>query len=125
MSDKTSLSIGTVALFLSVTLASTCLAAECRSVAGQLNGQRVSAVRSVKLSANSIVLGGTFEGKQAPRRRLPCKVLAKGVLCEATFDGVLVSVMTNGKRMIEAVTEPATSRQLANLAYVCDQVMKP
>jgi hypothetical protein len=100
-------------------------AAECKAVAGMINGQRTTAVRSVQLSPGRIALAGKMAGRPMPRRTLPCKNLAKGVLCEGLFDGVLVSVMTNGKRMIEHVSDPSTRKELAAFAYTCNQVMKP
>jgi hypothetical protein len=106
-------------------LASPSFAAECRSVGGHLNGHRVAAVRSVKLSSATITLAGTFEGKRAPRRSLPCKVIAKGVYCDRAFDGVIVTVMTNGNRMIENVKDQVTGKEMAGIAYVCNEVMKP
>jgi hypothetical protein len=90
-----------------------------------INGQRTSSVRSVVLKPGRIYLSGRIAGKAMPSRTLPCKNLAKGVLCEGTFEGVLISVMTNGKRMIESVTDPSTRKELAAFAYTCNKVMKP
>lgn len=94
-------------------------AVECHSVAGMLNGQLVTATRQATLSKSTLTLSGKMSGKSMPRRALPCVALAKGVLCERTFGPVVVTVMTNGKRMIETVTDPRTKRELASFAYVC------
>lgn len=116
---------GLVSLLIFFALPSTVQSAECHSVAGMINGQRATSVRTVELKLGRIYLSGKMAGKPMPSRTLACKSLAKGVLCEGTFEGVLVSVMTNRKRMLESVTDPSTHKQLAAFAYTCNQVMKP
>lgn len=114
-----------VAVFFAVALSSHARAAECLSVAGQLNGKRVAVTRSVWLKPGKITLSGSMNGVKSPRRQLPCKTLAKGVYCDGMFDGVLVSVVTNGRRMIETITDPQTGKEIASFAYKCDRAMKP
>ena len=100
-------------------------AADCRSIAGQMNGQSVVAVRRVELFATSIILSGTLDGMKSPRHSLPCKALAKGVYCDAIFKGAIVTVMTNGRRMIETVADPTSKKEYASVVYECNRVMKP
>ncbi|MER9302915.1 hypothetical protein [Mesorhizobium sp. M0496] len=99
-------------------------AVECRSAAGILNGLRVAAVRQANLRGTTMTLTGKLAGKSMPQRSLPCVALAKGVFCGKSFGPVNVSVMTNGTRMIEIVTDSATKNELASFAYVCRAVFR-
>lgn len=100
-------------------------AAECKTVAGHMNGKSVQAIRQVELVPNAISLSGTLNGVKSPRQTLPCKTIAKGVYCDAKFHGAIITVMTNGRQMIETVTDPVSNKEYASLAYECDRVMKP
>jgi hypothetical protein len=111
-------------LMIIAALASPAGAAECRSVRGHLNGEPVKATRTVALKGKRITVTGTMAGKTMPRRSLPCLKLANGVLCEISFDYVVVSIMTNGKRMVEIVADEASKRELAKLSYVCNAEIK-
>lgn len=96
-------------------------AAECRSVGGHLNQRPVSVQRQVAIKDGILTLKGAFEGKNSPMRRLPCVALASGVMCEASFGPVIVTVMTNGARMIETVADANTRKEEAGIAYECDR----
>ncbi|CZT36349.1 hypothetical protein [Rhizobium sp. 9140] len=114
-----------IGLVVFCAVASGAAAAECRSIGGHLNGQLVKATRHVELKPKSMTVSGTLNGKRSPRQSLPCRTIAKGVYCETQFQGVIVTIQTNGRRMIEAVTDPSSRRELASFAYECDRVMKP
>ncbi|MFB2549982.1 hypothetical protein [Ensifer soli] len=104
---------------------SSAMAAECRSIAGQLNGERVSVVRNVSLKKGRIILSGKMNGRQMPRQTLTCKTIAKGVYCDGIFQGAIVTVMTNGKRMTETASDTSGTVEAASFAYLCDRLMKP
>jgi hypothetical protein len=114
-------------LTASLLMLSTALAAavECRSVGGQLNGEPVTAVRHATLVGKKLRLGGVFNSVRSPIRLLPCVPLKSGILCEREFGPVVVTVMTNGKRMIETVTSLADGKEQASIAYVCNGNLKP
>jgi len=117
--------VAAIALPLALTVSAALGATECRSIAGQLNGKSANAVRQVEFLSNAIALSGTLNGVRSPRQSLPCKTIAKGVYCDAKFHGAIVTVMTNGRRMIETVIDPVSKREYASFAYECDRVMKP
>ncbi len=94
-------------------------AAECVSVSGHFNGKRASMERKVTFSGKTMTLTGKFGNQQAPKRTLDCVALSAGVLCERQFGPVTVTVMTNRKRMIETVTDPA-GKEVAGFAYECE-----
>lgn len=107
-------------LALSLTWAVPSFAATCRSVGGHLEGRAVKATRTVRVAGTKIVLGGTFNGKRSPSRSIPCKRIARGYFCDREFDGVIVTVMTNGSRMIETLKGATTGQEIAGISYVCD-----
>lgn len=117
--------VGAVAVLYLGAFCSSALAAECHSVGGQLNGEIVKAARHVEIHPNSMTISGSLNGKPSPRQSLPCKTIAKGVYCNVQFQGVTVTVMTNGRRMIETVTDPSSQKELASFAYDCDREMRP
>lgn len=98
-------------------------AAECKAVAGHIGEKRVVAVRHLRLIGRNLTLSGTFNGVNSPVRTLPCKPLKAGVFCEKSFGPVFVTVMTNGRRMVETLTD-ASGVERAGLAYMCDQAIK-
>ena len=105
--------------------ASLALAVECRSLGGHLNGEPVtSATRHATLNKGKLTLTGTFNGVTSPRRILNCSPLAAGILCERVFGPVLVTVITNGKRMIETVKALETGQEQAGLSYLCNGTLK-
>jgi hypothetical protein len=114
----------TLAFSLFVLTAAPAVAVECRSVGGHLNGEPVTAVRQATLIGKKLRLGGVFNSVRSPSRSLSCLPLHAGILCEREFGPVVVSVMTNKKRMIETVTSLADGKEQASVAYVCNGYLK-
>lgn len=100
-------------------------AISCRAVGGHINGQPPGAAvtRVVSIAGNRMTLSGKIGARAMPRRQLACAPIAKGVFCEATFSGASVTVMTNGARMVETVTNPFTGEELAG-TYACGAAIK-
>lgn len=105
-------------------LAVTALAVECRSVGGHVNGQQVSVVRRAVLDDKRLVLSGSFNGSEAPTRVLECVPLNAGIMCTRDFGPIVVTVMSNGARLIETATDRNTGKEVSGVAYSCDDSLR-
>lgn len=110
---------GILAVLLVLASAIPALAVECRSVRGHVDRQPVTAERRAELRGDTLHLDGRFEGGTASTRLLPCRELYPGILCTQMFGSLEMTVTTSRNQMIETVTERATGRELANIAYQC------
>lgn len=95
----------------------------CRSVGGYFNGQPVSAARHATLHRSVLTLSGTFNSKKSPARQLDCVKLYSGVMCARKFGPIGITVMTNGTKMVETVTDP-NGNEIANIVYQCNGSFK-
>lgn len=100
--------------------ATSAFAVECTSVGAHLSGQPIVLNRRVQLKGSTLLIQSIGETRTPVRRVTGCKRLASGLLCATNFHGAEVTIMTNGRRMIERVTAPDTGQELAAGAYECN-----
>jgi hypothetical protein len=106
------------------------LAVDCHSVGGHLNGRPISVVRQLTLNGDQLSLTGWFlesagaSPVKAPLRVLSCVALHAGVLCKQEFGPVTVSVMSNGNRLVETITDRETGKESSGIAYECDGTLQ-
>ena len=118
------------ATLLGVVVPGPVLAVDCHSVGGHLNGRPISVVRQVILNGDQLSLTGWFlestgaSPVKAPLRVLSCSALHAGVLCKQEFGPVTVTVMSNGNRLVETITDRGTGKESSGIAYECDGTLQ-
>jgi hypothetical protein len=98
-------------------LAGSCLAVDCESAGGHIDGQPAEVVRQVVLQGDKLSLTGGFGQSSV----LSCTPLAHGLFCRGKSGQLQVTVIVNGNMLLESIADATSQRESVGLSYVCDR----